>query len=56
MLNLADYLDIDGSLLISNDPYSGVTTEKGILSFATVTEKTGLRVKNSEIPTRFQRS
>ena len=30
---LADYLDIDGNLLITNDPFVGVTAEKGILSF-----------------------
>ena len=26
---LVDYADLDGFLLISNDPYSGVTVEKG---------------------------
>ncbi len=28
---LVDYADLDGNLLISNDPYSGVTVEKGKL-------------------------
>jgi L-alanine-DL-glutamate epimerase-like enolase superfamily enzyme len=28
---LADYADLDGNLLISNDPYSGVKVEKGKL-------------------------
>ena len=45
LAELADYLDIDGTLLITNDPYEGVTAEKGMLSFATATEKNGLRVK-----------
>ncbi|HEY3857965.1 MAG TPA: dipeptide epimerase [Verrucomicrobiae bacterium] len=48
LAELADHLDIDGNLLISNDPYSGVTAEKGILSFAAATEKTGLRVKSRD--------
>jgi L-alanine-DL-glutamate epimerase-like enolase superfamily enzyme len=41
----ADYLDLDGNLLITNDPYSGVTTKKGMLSFEDAPEKNGLRVK-----------
>jgi L-Ala-D/L-Glu epimerase len=45
LAELADHLDIDGNLLITNDPFSGVTAEKGILSFATAEEKQGLRVK-----------
>src|SRR5262249_1924318 len=40
---LADYLDLDGNLLITNDPYRGVTAEKGMLSFASAPEKFGLR-------------
>ncbi|HEX4644594.1 MAG TPA: dipeptide epimerase, partial [Verrucomicrobiae bacterium] len=44
LAELADYLDLDGNLLITNDPYSGVTAEKGILSFANAVEKSGLRV------------
>lgn len=44
LAELADYLDIDGSLLITNDPFLGVTAENGILSFASTHEKTGLRV------------
>ena len=39
LAELADYLDIDGSVLITNDPYLGVTLEKGILSFASAKEK-----------------
>jgi L-alanine-DL-glutamate epimerase-like enolase superfamily enzyme len=45
LAELCDYLDLDGNLLITNDSYAGVTTEKGILSFACSSEKTGLRVK-----------
>lgn len=45
LANLSDYLDLDGNLLITNDPYSGVTSEKGVLSFATAPDKTGLRVR-----------
>ena len=44
LAELCDYLDIDGNLLITNDPYRGVTAEKGVLSFAGAPEKTGLRV------------
>ena len=44
LAELADFLDVDGSLLITNDPYVGVSAEKGILSFATAPEKNGLRV------------
>jgi hypothetical protein len=44
LAELADYLDIDGNLLITNDPYFGVTAEQGILSFAKAQEKVGLRV------------
>jgi L-alanine-DL-glutamate epimerase-like enolase superfamily enzyme len=45
LAELCDYLDVDGHLLITNDPYEGVTAEKGILSFKRATENTGLRVK-----------
>jgi L-alanine-DL-glutamate epimerase-like enolase superfamily enzyme len=44
LAELTDYLDIDGNLLTTNDPYVGVTAEKGILSFAHAPKKTGLRV------------
>lgn len=40
----ANHLDIDGNLLITNDPFAGATAEKGIISFAKAPEKTGLRV------------
>ena len=45
LAELTDYLDIDGNILINNDPYMGVSSEKGLLSFANAPEKTGLRVK-----------
>jgi L-Ala-D/L-Glu epimerase len=45
LAELCDYLDIDGNLLTTNDPYIGVTAEKGVLSFANAPEKLGLRVK-----------
>lgn len=41
---LCDYIDVDGNLLITNDPYLGVTAKEGILSFAGAPEKFGLRV------------
>jgi L-alanine-DL-glutamate epimerase-like enolase superfamily enzyme len=44
LAELCDYLDVDGNVLITNDPYIGVTSEKGILSFASAPEKYGLRV------------
>jgi L-alanine-DL-glutamate epimerase-like enolase superfamily enzyme len=44
LAELTDYLDIDGNLLITNDPYFGPTAKKGIISFQDATEKFGLRV------------
>jgi L-Ala-D/L-Glu epimerase len=44
LAELCDYLDVDGNILITNDPYVGMTSEKGQLSFASAPEKTGLRV------------
>jgi L-alanine-DL-glutamate epimerase-like enolase superfamily enzyme len=44
LAELADFLDLDGNLLITNDPYLGVTAEKGVLSFAQTPQKHGLRV------------
>ena len=44
LAELADFLDLDGNLLITKDPYAGVTAEKGILSFARAKAKFGLRV------------
>jgi hypothetical protein len=44
LAELTDHLDIDGHILINNDPYLGATAEKGIVSFASAPEKFGLRV------------
>ena len=41
---LCDYIDLDGNLLVTNDPYKGVTAQGGILSFAAARELAGLRV------------
>jgi hypothetical protein len=38
-------LDLDGSLLITNDPFVGVTADNGVMSFASAPEKFGVRVK-----------
>ncbi len=43
LAELADYLDVDGNLLITNDPFLGVTYKSGILSFADTREKHGLQ-------------
>lgn len=45
LAELTDYLDIDGNILIADDPYSGPTAEKGLVSFATARESYGLRVQ-----------
>jgi len=45
LAELADYLDLDGNLLVKNDPYVGVSARNGILSFATAPEPFGLRVR-----------
>jgi len=44
LAELTDYLDIDGNILINNDPYLGVTAEKGVLSFTSAQDPIGLRV------------
>ena len=44
LAELCDYMDVDGNILITNDPYLGVTSENGVLSFANAPEKFGLRV------------
>jgi L-alanine-DL-glutamate epimerase-like enolase superfamily enzyme len=42
---LSDHLDLDGNLLITNDPFAGVTAENGVLSFARAPDPCGLRVR-----------
>lgn len=44
LAELCDYLDLDGSTLITNDPFAGVTLTNGVLSFAAAAEPYGLRV------------
>lgn len=44
LAELCDFLDIDGNLLTTNDPYAGVAADRGILSFLPAKQKTGLRV------------
>jgi L-alanine-DL-glutamate epimerase-like enolase superfamily enzyme len=44
LAELCDFLDVDGNVLITNDPYLGATTERGLLSFAHAREPFGLRV------------
>ena len=39
-----DFLDLDGNLLITNDPFQGVSAKHGVLSFADAPEPCGLRV------------
>ncbi len=45
LAELTDYLDLDGNLLVSNDPYQGVACRRGVLSFAGAPESTGLCVR-----------
>ncbi|HEX7858980.1 MAG TPA: dipeptide epimerase [Verrucomicrobiae bacterium] len=45
LAELTNYLDLDGNILISNDPFQGPTAENGIISFRNADEKFGLRVK-----------
>jgi L-Ala-D/L-Glu epimerase len=44
LAELADHLDLDTNLLITNDPYFGPLATNGMMSFAKATEKAGLRV------------
>jgi L-Ala-D/L-Glu epimerase len=44
LAELCDYLDLDGNVLITNDPYRGVAAQSGAISFAAAPEAFGLRV------------
>lgn len=44
LADLTDYLDLDGNLLVTNDPYRGPTVRNGVLSFAGAPIPDGLRV------------
>lgn len=43
LASLADWLDLDGMLLIANDPYRGVISRRGVMSFSEAPEPFGLR-------------
>ncbi|HEV2327471.1 MAG TPA: dipeptide epimerase [Verrucomicrobiae bacterium] len=45
LAELTDHMDVDGNILITNDPYLGATSKNGMLSFAHAPEPTGLRVR-----------
>jgi L-alanine-DL-glutamate epimerase-like enolase superfamily enzyme len=51
LAELCDFLDIDGNILITNDPYLGVASPNGLLSFANAPEPHGLRVVPRPVPT-----
>lgn len=44
LADLTDYLDLDGNLLITNDPFRGPTAKAGRLSFVGAPVSVGLRV------------
>jgi L-alanine-DL-glutamate epimerase-like enolase superfamily enzyme len=44
LAELTNHLDIDGNLLITNDPYLGATADEGVISFTNAREMFGLRV------------
>ena len=45
LAELTNHLDIDGNLLVNNDPHQGATAEKGMVSFVGAPDPFGLRVK-----------
>ncbi len=45
LASLADWLDLDGMLLITNDPFRGARAERGVMSFLHANETFGLRVE-----------
>ena len=44
LAELTDFLDIDGNILITNDPYIGPTSERGMISFSKAPNRVGLCV------------
>jgi len=50
LAELADFLDIDGNLLITNDPYTGASASRGVVSFAKSPDPIGLRVREAAPP------
>ena len=47
LAELADHLDLDGNVLIRNDPYRGVRNHGGHLSFAGLENKPGLGIASA---------
>lgn len=47
---LTDHLDLDGNVLITNDPFEGVRNIGGRLSFEGVADPHGLRVRQRNLP------
>jgi L-Ala-D/L-Glu epimerase len=45
LAELTDYLDIDGNILITNDPYRGPTSQGGLISFTQSPNRLGLCVE-----------
>lgn len=45
LAELTDWLDLDGNVLITNDPYAGVSNTAGVLDFASAAERHGLKVR-----------
>ena len=45
LAELTDWLDLDGNALITNDPFVGITSERGVMSFQKAAEPFGLRVR-----------
>ena len=45
LAELTDYLDLDGNLLITNDPFRGVTSERGVMSLCGAPALFGLQVE-----------
>jgi L-alanine-DL-glutamate epimerase-like enolase superfamily enzyme len=45
LAELTDFLDIDGNILIKNDPFFGPTSDKGQISFAQAPNRLGLCVQ-----------
>jgi L-alanine-DL-glutamate epimerase-like enolase superfamily enzyme len=45
LAELTDYLDIDGNILITNDPYFGPTSKNGLISFKGAPNRVGLCVE-----------
>ena len=46
LAELTDWLDLDGNILITNDPFRGVSSERGAMSFAKAPAPYGLRVQS----------